>query len=50
MTLSVLVADKLSPAAVDALSGLAASTPHIGASTDQDAEAIAAEIVRVVET
>ncbi len=29
---------------------LAAATPHIGASTEQAAEAIAAEVVRVVET
>ncbi len=32
------------------LASLATCTPHVGASTDQAAEAIAAEVVRIVET
>jgi D-3-phosphoglycerate dehydrogenase len=32
------------------LAALATCTPHVGASTDQAAEAIAAEVVRIVET
>ena len=32
------------------LAAMATCTPHVGASTDQAAEAIAAEVVRIVET